>query len=243
VRKLWLLGLLLCAMAPVAEACIDNDVTAVEGWLWVSVCSSTGCSGHFQWGVLYYVSTCEEGYGGGGGAGGSSTPAAVTSLQQKYIQNNCYVPDVAQFIDQATYNQSGMQQYFAFSDWTDQGSAYVLVDAPLPGMINSMASCMGGSLPALAESGTGAGYRVPGMHPNSDPCSSHAQGESVDLSTRDSSGNHPCQLWNQLAACAHNAGLYVEPWPIIKATGTIHMHVTTHFGPNDPSEYGDACVP
>lgn len=228
-------------------ACVDNELVEVDGYVWVSVCYSTGCTGHWQWGVIGYYSVCNDpggGSGGGGsGSGGGSSSSGATTLRNAYTNNGCSpVPDTYQILDENGYDQSGLQDYFSFGDWKDSSSAFVMVDAPLVPAIASMYACMGNQLPGLADPGNGAGYRVPGAHQDSDPCSSHTQGESVDFSTRDSNGAHSCQLWNQLAACAHAAGLYVEPWSLIKAQGVTHMHVTTHEDANDPSDYGDACA-
>lgn len=235
------------AISPAAYACSDSETVEVDGYYWVSVCSDLyGCTGHWQFGIIGYSSTCgfgSGGDGGGGGGGGYSTPSAIDNLRSDYTANGCSpVPDASQFLDESAYNQTGMQNYFSFSDWTDGGSQYVLVDSPLPSMIASMYSCMGNTLPPLGDPGNGAGYRIPGAHTATDACSSHTQGESVDFSTANGSGGHSCQLWNQLAACAHSAGLYVEPWSLIQQQGVIHMHVTTHNPANDPSAYGDACA-
>jgi hypothetical protein len=247
MRFSFLVGLVLViAFASPLFACVESEMVEVDGYYWVSVCDSSSCGGHWQYGVIGYYSSCDDagGSGGGGTSGGGTTgTSGVTALQNTYTNNDCGpVPIAAQILDENGYDQTGMQNYFGFADWKDGASGFVLVDPPLVPAMDSMYACMGNQLPALADPGNGAGYRVPGAHGSTDPCSSHTQGESVDFSTRDSSGNHSCQLWNQLAACAHAAGLYVEPWALIKQQGVIHMHVTTHQDANDPSQYGDACA-
>lgn len=188
-------------------------------------------------------------YGGGSGpsGGGSSYPAAMTTQRNLYLENECTVPSYAQFLDEAAYNATGLQNYYSFYDFSTAGGSYVLVDQRLVDGVASISLCMDNQLPSLSDPHNGAGYRLPGQNENT-PCGRHTQGVAVDISTRawDSYGNatgaHDCTMWNVLANCAHEAGGWVEPWADIKASGVIHLHVSFGQPANSPADYGDACA-
>jgi hypothetical protein len=162
-----------------------------------------------------------------------------------YADSGCTVPAAIDFLSETRYNQSGLQNYFSFSDYSSGSASYVLAAPALVTGIAAISSCMDNQLPPLSDPGNGAGYRLPGTNAAT-PCGYHTQGLAVDLSTRawDSNGNstgpHDCLIWNALAGCAHAAGAWVEPWSDIKASGAIHMHLS--FGQPANAGYGDACA-
>ena len=217
----------------------DGSTTGHWQFGWFDVPCDMGGGGDYSGG---------GGYGGPHGGGGAPTyPADMTTQRQEYIDNDCTVPPYSAFLDEAAYNQSGLQNFFSFSDFSTGGEPYVIVDPALVTGIASISDCMDNQLPPISDPNNGGGYRGAGDN-NDTPCGYHTKGQAVDLSTRamDSYGNftgaHDCVLWNALAQCAHNAGAWVEPWSTIKDSGVIHMHVSFGQPANTPADYGDACA-
>src|SRR3954470_24735220 len=121
---------LVAAFASPAFACVESEMVEVDGYYWVSVCDSSSCGGHWQYGVIGYYSSCDDsgGYSGGSGSGTGGT-SGITALQNAYTNHGCDpVPIAAQILDENGYDQTGMQNYFAFADWKDGASGFVLVD-------------------------------------------------------------------------------------------------------------------
>lgn len=212
--------------------------------------------GHWQFG--WEDVPCDGGgggyYDGGGSTGGGSTggggwtptyPQNLTDLKNLY-QTTCGedIP-YGSFLDQSDYDYTQMP--FPWSSYKYSGYDYVLLDPKLVDGTKAINDCMIGqekSMPPIADPGAGGGYRAPGEN-SSRPCESHVHGLALDLTIKTWNGTgfdlpYDCQMWNALAACAHDAGAWVEPWSQIVAEGAPHFH----FGFNSPanSNYG-TCTP
>src|ERR1041385_8984218 len=212
---------------------------------------STGevIGGHWQMG--WEDTSCDGGggyYDGGGSTGGGTTGGGgVTYPQVLTDQKNLYQTECgedipyANFLDQSAYNSKGMP--FPWSSYQYSGYDYVLLDSKLDDGTKNIDDCMVGkemSIPPISDPGAGGGYRVPGAN-SSRPCESHVHGLALDLTIKTWNGTgfdlpYDCHMWNELAACAHAAGAWVEPWSQIVAEGAPHFH----FGFNSPanSDYG-----
>jgi hypothetical protein len=95
--------------------------------------------------------------------------------------------------------------------------------------------------PALSDPGNGAGYRIPGQDATT-PCGDHCYGTAVDLSVRNTSGVHDCNIWNALAGAAADAGGWVEPASMIAPNGGVPDHFHVAFDGRTNTNYGDACT-
>jgi len=204
--------------------------------------SCGGCSTTYYW--------CDPGSGGSGGSpppddgsGGTGTPPPKTPQEQQrdlYVNQPCSpVPDASQFLDATGYGSSGLQNYFSFADFKSPSANYVLVDGGLVTGLGSMARTV--SIPGLSDPGNGAGYRIPGAN-SATPCGDHTYGTAVDLSVRNSSGTHDCNIWNALAVAGNAAGGWVEPASSIAPNGGVPNHFHIAFDGRTNTNYGDACT-
>jgi hypothetical protein len=215
-------------------------------------CDSSGGYGYCE--NYYEPYYCDSGGGGGytpppGDTGGGTPPTQTPQQQQQQLyssSNSCTeTPSTSQFLDANGYNATGMANYFSFAAFKSPDAAYVLVD---PRLVNGLAAMQSDldtmSMPHLSLFQDGAGYRIPGANGDT-PCGAHCYGRAVDLSIRNSSGAHDCQIWNVLAGAASSYG-WVEPAQSIRAGsgGTLdHFHVTFDGRTSSPSTYGDGCAP
>jgi len=178
--------------------------------------------------------------------GGGTNPSPQQQMSNRYTNQGCgSVPSAGEFLDRAGYNASGLANYFSFDAFKSGSADYVLVNGSLVSGLSVMQSELDTmSLPGLSSPGAGAGYRVPGENANT-PCGDHCYGTAVDLSIRNSSGAHDCNVWNALAAAANAAGGWVEPADDIRAGNRLgrldHFHVA--FDGRTNTDYGDACNP
>ncbi len=194
-----------------------------------------------------YLTYCDSGGGTttppGGGTGGTTPPPPKTPQQQQrdlYANQPCSpVPDASQFLDSTGYGSSGLQNYFSFADFQSPSASYVLVDSALVSGLGAMARTV--TIPGLSDPGNGAGYRIPGAN-SATPCGDHTYGTAVDLSVRNSSGTHDCNIWNALAVAGNAAGGWVEPASSIAPNGGVPNHFHIAFDGRTNTNYGDACT-
>jgi hypothetical protein len=242
------LTLALAGRASACQVLVSHYVSAYD--------DGTGefIGGHWQLG--WEDVPCDYGGGGsppagGGGSGGGGLPTQPLYPQNLIDLKNLYSTqcgeniEYGRFLDQSDYNYAWMP--FPWDQYKYSGYDYVLLDAKLADGTKSVDGCMAlkeMSMPPISEPGNGGGYRPPAT--NGRPCDSHVHGLALDLTIKTWNGTgfglpYDCKLWNELAACAHDAGAWVEPWSQIIAEGAPHFH----FGFNSPpnNDYGDACAP
>lgn len=193
------------------------------------------------------VANVNEKKGGGGGPSTPTTPSSLTTQRQMYADKGCSTPALSEFLDINGFAASGLGTWTTFSDFKMSDADYVLIDPALVTGMLSIGLCMDNQMPRNSDPGHGGGYRLPGTNAIT-TCGAHTYGKAIDLSIRavdyngNNTGAHDCRLWNALAACAHAAGGWVEPWSQIAATGLLHMHIGFGQPVNTPAEYGDACA-
>ncbi|HEY2325269.1 MAG TPA: hypothetical protein VGJ82_20595 [Thermoanaerobaculia bacterium] len=225
---------------------VHASCTEYTEYYYVTVDWSDGSqTGHWQTGDTYEV--CDDGGSGGyySGGGGTGTSGSQLSSLKNMYQTTCgdALTD-GDFLDETAYNQSGMQNYFSWSDYHYESYNYVMMDQSMVGIVASVADCMDNNLPSMGQPNEGGGYRTPGSN-SSTPCGDHVYGDAIDLTIKaltqtGYNGNYDCHLWNALAQCAHDAGAWVEPIDQILADGFPHFHFAWKNGQTN-TDYGDAC--
>lgn len=189
-------------------------------------------------------------YGGGGGyygntgSGGTGTSSQLSTLETAYKDTCGDTVTNSDFLDETAYNQSGLQNYFPWSDYRYGTYNYVMMGQALVGVVQSMVDCMDNNFPPIGDPGNGGGWRPPGSS-SSTPCGDHVYGDAIDLTVKaltqtGFNDNYDCHLWNALAQCAHDAGAWVEPISTIVQNGPPHFHFSWRNGSTN-TDYGDAC--
>jgi hypothetical protein len=211
---------------------------------WVSVEWDDGSTGgHWQY---EWVMVCYGGGGGGGGSGGGDGGSTgggggplspQQELADQYANVTCSDrtnPTAADFVNSTAFQQRGT---WSFSDLKDPNYSYALIKDELQyGLVATQDNCGGCAINLTS------GYRAPatnGGTSGSGDCSGHLFGTAVDISIRDSTGQHSCAVWNQIAVAAGAAGAWVEPVDeLVQRNGVVH-HVHIDFGrPSNDQAFG-----